>query len=392
MIAATCDFETVGAVTWDAIVVGAGPAGSLAARQLADAGARTLLVDRKAFPRDKVCGACLNGHALSVLEAVGLNNLVVRLGAISLEELRLHLSGRTVRLPLPTGAALSRARFDTALVDAAQQSGARFLSETGALVERLEGDSRRVELVQTGRRTATCARVVLVATGLGHRWNKDETLASTEVAVGARIGGGCVVTEFADDYLEGTVFMAVGRRGYVGMVRLEDGSLNVAAAFDRDYLRSCGRVGQAVAAVIAEAGLPPPAALHNATWHGTTGLTRSTRPLGAERLFLLGDAAGYVEPFTGEGMAWALTSAQAITPLALQAIERWDCSLCESWSTLHHRLIGRRQRLCRGLAILLRHPWLDRFLFELLARAPGMARMMIDRVNAPFVSLRECTP
>jgi flavin-dependent dehydrogenase len=293
---------------------------------------------------------------------------------------------------LPRGAALSRARFDAALVDAAQRSGACFLPETGAFVAGLEGDSRRVELVQSSRGTATRARVVLVAAGLGHRWNKDEILASTEVAVGARVGGGCAVTEFANDYLERTVFMAVARRGYVGMVRLEDGSLNVAAALDRDYLRSCGRLGKAVAAIITEAGLPPPAALHEAAWHGTSGLTRSTRPLGAERLFLLGDAAGYVEPFTGEGMAWALTSAQVITPLALQAVERWDWSLCQSWSTLHHRLIGRRQRLCRGLAIVLRHPWLDRFVFEFLARAPGMARMMIDRVNAPLVSFRECAP
>jgi flavin-dependent dehydrogenase len=140
-----------------------------------------------------------------------------------------------------------------------------------------------------------------------------------------------------------------------------------------------------------EAGLPAPPALHEAGWHGTAALTRETRPLSAERLFLLGDATGYVEPFTGEGIAWALTSAQAVTPLALHGVAQWDGSLSRSWSALHHRLIGRRQRLCRGLAILLRHPRLDRVVFELVARAPDLTRMMIDRVNAPSAALQECS-
>jgi flavin-dependent dehydrogenase len=390
-IPANCDFETASAVTWDALVVGAGPAGSLAARQLAAAGARTLLVDIKTFPRAKVCGACLNGHALSVLEAVGLDRLAIGLGAIPLEELQLHLAGRTARLPLPSGAVLSRTRLDAALVQAAQQAGARFLSGTAALVAGVEGDGRAVELVQPGRRTTAHARVVLVAAGLGHPWKRDESLASTRVAVDARVGAGCVLTEFPDDYRERTVFMAVGRRGYVGLVRLEDGTLNVAAALDREFLRSYGRLAQAVAEVMHEAGIRVPEALHEADWHGTAGLTRATRPLGAERLFLLGDATGYVEPFTGEGMAWALTSAQAVAPLALHGVAQWDGSLSRSWSALHHRLIGRRQQLCRGLAILLRHPRLDRLVFELVARAPGMARMMIDRVNAPSAALQECS-
>ncbi|HEY2155642.1 MAG TPA: FAD-dependent monooxygenase, partial [Isosphaeraceae bacterium] len=57
---------------WDALVVGAGPAGSIAARELARFGARTLLVERAAFPRWKVCGACLNGHALASIREAGL--------------------------------------------------------------------------------------------------------------------------------------------------------------------------------------------------------------------------------------------------------------------------------------------------------------------------------
>ena len=84
-------------------------------------------------------------------------------------------------------------------------------------------------------------------------------------------------------------------------------------------------------------------------WQGTAGLTRQTQPLAEERLFLLGDAAGYVEPFTGEGIAWALASAQAVAPLARRAMERWDPQIARDWSVLH-RQIDRppSARLSRG--------------------------------------------
>ena len=72
--------------TWDAVVVGAGPAGSLAARQMARQGAAVLLVDKLSFPRWKVCGCCLNGAALSALDSVGLGELPQRLSARPLRQ------------------------------------------------------------------------------------------------------------------------------------------------------------------------------------------------------------------------------------------------------------------------------------------------------------------
>ena len=64
-------------------------------------------------------------------------------------------------------------------------------------------------------------------------------------------------------------------------------------------------------------------------WKGTPELTRRPVRLGAERLFAVGDAGGYVEPFTGEGVLWALSGARALAPLVARVAERWDPGLLD---------------------------------------------------------------
>ncbi|HEY8505926.1 MAG TPA: FAD-dependent oxidoreductase, partial [Gemmataceae bacterium] len=117
---------------WDVLVAGAGPAGALAARQLARRGRAVLLVEKQDLPRAKVCGACLNRNALAVLQRAGLGDLVFSLGGVPLTGLRLAGWGRAVRLPLPEGRGLSRRALDAALVGAACEAGARLLPRTRA--------------------------------------------------------------------------------------------------------------------------------------------------------------------------------------------------------------------------------------------------------------------
>jgi menaquinone-9 beta-reductase len=368
---------------WDAVVVGAGPAGALAARQLAERGARVLLVEKKRFPRWKVCGACLNGQALAVLESTGLGALVARLGGVELKELQARFLGRSARVALTVGAAISRARLDAALVDAATDQGVRFLHETPATVGELRDGFRLMKLGQADRTIEVGARVVLLAAGLGNACRERDSKARPRIESGSRVGAGCLVEEAPEFFGPGTIFMAVGTQGYVGLVQVEDGSLNVAAAFDADVVRRLGGPGAAAAVIVAEAGFPPVVGLESACWQGTARLTRRVEPLAEERLFVLGDAAGYVEPITGEGIAWALASAQAIAPIALQAIERWDRRQGLAWSDMHRRLVLNRQLVCRASAMALRKPWLTRLAFEVLARAPAAAGLILQRLNAP---------
>src|SRR5438552_5484187 len=105
-IAATLQLEEAGDRSWEVVILGAGPAGALAAHQLARMRKSVLLVDKASFPRWKVCGCCLNAEALAVLRGAGLGQLTTRAGAVPFHQVALasHTS-RTV-LPLPGGVAL----------------------------------------------------------------------------------------------------------------------------------------------------------------------------------------------------------------------------------------------------------------------------------------------
>ncbi len=382
MTPATIDLDEAQRHVWDAIVVGAGPAGALAARRFALAGVNVLLVDKKAFPRAKVCGSCVNRRALAVLNDEGLGTLVDRIGGIALEHFHLGVRGCSIHRHALLGKAISRTRFDNALVEAAIAAGARFLAETHATIEVCDNTTRGVRLERHGRTIHARARVVAAASGLGNAALEGEPSIRTRIAARSRIGAGRVVDAGSSAYNDKTIHMAIGRHGYVGLVRVEDGSLNVAAAFDKAFIKACESSARAAAAVLREAGFPAIESDDDGSWRGTVALSRSTRPVAARRLIILGDAAGYIEPFTGEGIGWALSSASAGVPIALEGIERWTSAIEREWIETHRLLIGRSTLVCRGLAFTLRRPRLAGLVAKLAERTPAIADMIIRRINA----------
>src|SRR5262249_34851523 len=108
---------------WDVLIIGAGPAGSLAAFHAARAGLRTLLVDAKHFPRDKVCGGYLNRRALQSLQQSGASEFLPVNFGNQVGELDLLSGHQHARFPLPAGRVICRTDFDARLVDAARASG-----------------------------------------------------------------------------------------------------------------------------------------------------------------------------------------------------------------------------------------------------------------------------
>jgi menaquinone-9 beta-reductase len=381
-LAPTLSLDAATERLWDAVVIGAGPAGALAARQLAITGRRILLVDRKAFPRTKVCGACVNNEALAILQTVGLLPAITSLAGVPLENMQIRDHSRTVRLPLPGGLAVSRMAFDAALVQAAIEAGAAFLPQTTAELAPMGApDSRPVILKSSDQAPVTVeARIVLAADGLGHPSLQRCGEFTSHVDERARIGLGATIPDGTPVCPPGTVLMAIGAGGYVGLVQTETGELNVAAAVDSAYLNESGGSAAAVQQILDDAqmsGVPP---LSNAAWQGTMPLTRRTWPVAGERVFVLGDAAGYVEPFTGQGIAWALSSALAVIPLAQRGMTAWTPRLAVEWSEFHRRQIGRRQRWCRWLAGGLRSPIAVRSVLSLLSLVPALAEPLVRHV------------
>jgi flavin-dependent dehydrogenase len=364
---------------WDVAVIGAGPSGAFAAYHLARRGAAVLLIDRATFPRPKVCGCCLSPAAQTMLARAGLGNLPTDCGAVPLTTLRLAAGGRQARLPLLGWVALSRERFDAALVDAACRAGATFLPGTHARLGGVGDDARACVLRRGGEEAEVAAALVLAADGLGGQLLSRAALVPVCISPRSRVGAGVTMTDAASDYAPHSVFMACGTSGYVGLVRLEDRRLNVAAAFDSAFLRDCGCPGTAAARVLAEVGWPMPRGLTDAPWRGTPALTRSAEHPAAPRVLALGDAAGYVEPFTGEGIAWALGAAEAVVPLALQG---WDAGSADAW-TAWHRRGSRHQRLIRAVAWVVRRPQLVRAAVGLIARFPDLAGRIVARLFTP---------
>lgn len=373
-ITATTDLAAASRRIWDAAVVGAGPAGTMAARELARLGRDVLLIDRASFPRWKVCGCCLNGHALATLRGAGLESRIERSGAVPLKSIRLASGGRVADVPLSGSLALSREAFDAALVQAAIEDGVAFLPQTWAALGRRACESGiRLELRQGPTQEGVLARVVLAADGLGAKLIARAGIGEERGSLAARIGAGVVVPKAPAFYGPGRIFMACGREGYLGLVRLEDGRLNLAAALDPSWVRTCGGPGHAAAELLTEAGWPALPNLEKLSWRGTAALMRQARRRARERLFLIGDAAGYIEPFTGEGMAWALVAGRAVAPLAARAVRHWHSGLSCEWDASYRRLIEPRQRICRVVATVLRFPALTETAVRLLAFAPRLA-------------------
>jgi flavin-dependent dehydrogenase len=134
-----------------------------------------------------------------------------------------------------------------------------------------------------------------------------------------------------------------------------------------DILHSCGRA--------------PPADLQSAHLHGTGLLTRHRQMLGGHRVLTIGDACGYVEPFTGEGMAWAITSAIESSRLLLSAGGDWPVDLPARWRNRYFETTGHRQRWCRAMRPTMHHPFLAHDAIRIGSVLPMAAQWIAGAVN-----------
>jgi len=400
---------------WQVVVIGAGPAGAVCALRLARAGKKVLLVDRAVFPRPKVCGSCISARTLELMRSAGLHGLIDehmdKVQAPAISQISLRTAGGAINLPLREGRAISRASLDLAIIDLARAAGAVFAQGLSASVlddDPQSSSARRIALHPAGAAAGVGeitieSQCVVVADGVGgqslaHLNGPEKADVRAIVSTTSRIGAGTVVDDCSkeghDFYKSGTIYMALHRYGYVGAVRLEQNKIDLGAAFDLNFVRKTGSAALAAKAIMESSGMPFLESFADGHWLGTAAFTRRRMKPAGQRLFIIGDAASYGEPFTGEGIGWAINSALLVVPYVLTAIEKWDDNLVLSWQKEQARTIVENQKTSLHLGKLLRQSHISAQLIEkVLKSIPALSRKFLagddesknaaDKIMAP---------
>jgi len=385
------------------VVVGAGPAGSIAALVLARGGASVALVDKANFPRDKACGDLIGPRGVRLLDDLG----VALPGALRVDDMAvIGPTGRRVRLPCDAGLtypgyayALPRAQLDATLRQAAVAAGAEPI--TARATDPLGGDGGALGGFALSTGAEVAADVVIGADGATSRVAEAAGLIDP-----ARVLWGFALRWYGADPVDvpqillwdtspgrgfpgyGWLFPGVEGRSNVG--------LGVGVLADRTAGAEAGRCSDAFFAHLHRVGLTgsdrPPASGRLGGWlkMGMVG----TRPAEG-RVLLVGDAAGLVNPLQGEGISEAMGSARAAAEAVLagpdQAAARYRSFLRRTYApyqattaSLHRAMLG-RPRAVSAVGRVLTAPGVGRALAgawsiywnDLLdGAAPGSARRL----------------
>lgn len=352
------------ASNYDVIIAGGGPAGSSAAILLAARGARVLLAEHKRFPRPKLCGEFISPECSSLFETLGVADQMLAARPAKLTDTVFYSrSGRSARVPSSwfgsTGAAmgLSRAEMDERLLRRASDAGAQVIEEAHVTNLLIENQRVRGVTIKRGATEATYrAAITIDASG------RARSLTRQVISKPDRTPGQRAPMVAFKAHLENTA-VAPGaceiyfyRGGYGGLSSIENGLSNLCFIASARDVRVCGadadRVMREVVCQNQRAIITLENARTSSPWLAVSleGFGRhSLAP--ANGLLAIGDAASFIDPFTGSGMLMALESGQ----LAASAISNYleanddsrtlDC-LRRNYSAAYHRTFDSRLKIC----------------------------------------------
>ncbi len=370
-------FNTSAQDPWDAIVVGAGPAGSSLAIRLARAGMRVLVVERAAFPRDKLCGEFLGADCWPLLDELGVADAVRASGCTTIRRARVWVEHRLAADgELPVGeagpaAGLGRARLDQLLLNRATQLGAAVLN--GTEVTGLLRQGGRIVGVRTrtpGRAAAageqiSLAPVTIAADGRRSRVVRESGRTRCE----ARPGGDrvCAVKRHyvaqgpADPKDAIDLYSFPG--GYAGTCRVAGELSNLCSLLPIATLRRArGNIDAALLSVLGRSPAAGWIAEGSAAgaWQTVPDVSLQRSYPALPGVLYVGDAMGTVDPVGGEGMAMAFEGARLAVRFVKQAVARGACDTAvqDAYRAAWSHGFGPRIALCRLFGRVLARPGL----------------------------------
>ena len=366
---------------WDAVVVGAGPAGSATALLLARGGARVLLLDRARFPREKPCSEYLSPESTRVLGRLGepVLNAVAAASPAKLTGMKVVApSGKAVVGRFETFSfALPRTRFDTILRAAAEAAGAKVLE--GVKVEEVLYDGGTVSGVVAretgnGKRETLRARVVVGADGLrsivARRLGRVFTTPPRRLAFTAHVSGVRDVNDLGE--------MHVGPSGYVGLGPIGDGVTTVALVVPFKGAQRGARFFEELDRFPGIAGRFDPARIVRRVLATGPFARWSRRPVASGGgALLVGDAADFFDPFTGQGIYSALRGAELAASAILETLATGGAASLDGYARARRREFGSKWILERMIGIAVGWPALIERVVGRMARRPQLADLLV---------------
>ncbi|MDR6555362.1 NAD(P)/FAD-dependent oxidoreductase [Paenibacillus qinlingensis] len=371
--------------TYDVAVIGAGIAGSVMAKSLADHGWNTVLFDRKAFPRHKVCGEFLSPESLAMMKKLGLREAVAALKPSKIKQTTLILSrGKRLQIALPgTAWGVSRYQLDTVLHQAALRSGVQVQTET--MVSAVQPVERGfvIETKQQGEAHEYHARAVIAACGaIGlSTLNKHLQRDVVKAIPGAHLG---VKSHYEGIDMRGVVELYFFEGGYLGLSPIEEGRVNMAALLERGKFPDAEKsiLGLIEAASARHSKLSERLSSARAvpgTQVAVSPVKLTSKPMAWNEMPCLGDAAMMLPPLCGDGMSMALRSAALCAPLASRYL-KGDISLAV-WEQMYTHAIHREFKgplkwghLLQGM---FRVPYLPNMMFAAAQYTPRLAEKLV---------------
>lgn len=367
----------VAADAYDVVIVGGGPAGSATAALLARAGVRVALLDRSRFPRPKACAEYFSPGVVETLQRLDLWQGVAGLPHARLKGMELvgpaglrHLVAYPPDPAPRRSLAMRRDVLDAALVEQARHAGA--VVRLGCAVRDIVLDGVRavgVVIQDANRQQALPARLVIGADGA-------RSLVARRLGLEARTHWparlGLIAHYEGVHALTSQGEMHVGRGVYCGLAPLGGGTLNVGMVTS---LATARRLGSAEA-IFAWMLVQLPAVGGILAAGRRVGRLRGVAPLAhrcrrpyTDGALLVGDAAGFLDPFTGEGVFRALRGAEMAAVTALHALDCGNVSATAlaCYDSLRRRAFASKDHLC--------------LLVQAFVAAPRLLDYAIPRLN-----------